>query len=711
MLSSSRVIGLKDVFGNTSDPRYFVEFETQARTLQLLSGPVEEALNIRLLVGEPGVGKTALLLRLLQQVDSTVLTTRLFWTQLRRNEFVHYFLHELGVRWPLTSLAEAQKQLTSVLERNFSCGRQVMVVIDEAHELRISTLRAVAELLDCPLGRSGQLRIILAGLPVLKVKTASPLLAEFSKRISSIASLGPLTFEESCWYIKHKIELSEFREDQCFTHEAIALISKLTGMPRDINNLCFAAIYRAEQRGCRLIDEDLVLEVAAEEGTISARSRDQEVSSTEARTARSSSQGHAAGSTWAGISLGETSEQFNSRHGAECSFHAAAVCTASPDDLSTCISAWFGDERLAWAGTTGELATSLQQPEDELMEVLNSSSDALRSRGIQLDVVESYGHTSSVRFRALESRRKARTDTAAEGMLTQRERDLPGDGKAAGSLIDNDVPQSEAALQVVSGAPSDFFETNGGQPSAFEPAPNNLLPAQSEQVFDAYNSLWRKALLPVLLSIFAVVLALAMAHVLRARYAHSPQQFIPQASLPGSRAAVTASRTNVPVNAAGEASRVTKTSPEPSSQLLRAARSGDANAQLELGTAYATGHRVPVDPLTAYTWLTLAFANGNKRAEHVISELTPTLSSAEIGRIRWKIAGMYADGIGVPPDKVTAYMWHLLAEFSGETRSRTARKRLALTMTDGQKAEAQPRASEWLRRHHQALKTPSLPQS
>ena len=72
---------------------------------------------------------------------------------------------------------------------------------------------------------------------------------------------------------------------------------------------------------------------------------------------------------------------------------------------------------------------------------------------------------------------------------------------------------------------------------------------------------------------------------------------------------------------------------------------------------------------------------------------------------------MYADGIGVPPDKVTAYMWHLLAEFSGETRSRTARKRLALTMTDGQKSEAQARASEWLRRHHQALKTPSLPQS
>src|SRR5205823_9438351 len=179
--------------------------ETRAHTRQLLSGPVEDSLNVRMLVGEPGVGKTALLLSLLQQVQSTVMTTRLFWTQLRRSEFLHYFLHELGVPRPSPNLAEAQKQLTSVLEQNFSRGRKVMVVIDEAHKLKISTLRAVAELLDCPLGQSKQLRIILAGLPVLKVRTASPPLAEFNKRISVIASLVVLTFQEGCLYCRYNI--------------------------------------------------------------------------------------------------------------------------------------------------------------------------------------------------------------------------------------------------------------------------------------------------------------------------------------------------------------------------------------------------------------------------------------------------------------------------------------------------------------------------
>jgi len=90
------------------------------------------------------------------------------------------------------------------------------------------------------------------------VRTASPPLAEFSERISGIASLGPLTFEESCSYIRQKIELSGFRDDQRFTNDAIVLIAKLTGIPGDINNICFEAVYRAEQRGYRRIDEGLV---------------------------------------------------------------------------------------------------------------------------------------------------------------------------------------------------------------------------------------------------------------------------------------------------------------------------------------------------------------------------------------------------------------------------------------------------------------------
>jgi TPR repeat protein len=143
---------------------------------------------------------------------------------------------------------------------------------------------------------------------------------------------------------------------------------------------------------------------------------------------------------------------------------------------------------------------------------------------------------------------------------------------------------------------------------------------------------------------------------------------------------------------------------------LLAALSGRSDAQYELGVAYARGRGVQPDYTVASTWLILAMANGDRRAEALIRELTPKLSESETGRIRWNLGEMYANGFGVQADKVTAYMWHCLAEAAGEDRSRKAKSRLALTMTNREVADANARASLWLRRH-QLSDSPFLPVS
>src|SRR5439155_18766031 len=157
------------------------------------------------------------------------------------------------------------------------------------------------------------------------------------------------------------------------------------------------------------------------------------------------------------------------------------------------------------------------------------------------------------------------------------------------------------------------------------------------------------------------------------------QESAPESAPPVSSASQPLSASPVPQQHGGRPETETT---EPFQQ---AALSGDPNAQLELGTAYALGRGVPADPVIGYTWLTLAFANGDEQAESLIRELTRKLSQSEIARIRWNLGEMYANGVGVHPDKVTAYMWHLLAEFAGETRSRIARSQLDPTMTADQK--------------------------
>jgi hypothetical protein len=134
-----------------------------------------------------------------------------------------------------------------------------------------------------------------------------------------------------------------------------------------------------------------------------------------------------------------------------------------------------------------------------------------------------------------------------------------------------------------------------------------------------------------------------------------------------------------------------------------AALSGDANAQLELGTAYALGRGVPADAVTAYTWLTLALVNGKPQAESLLRDLTRKLNEPDIARVRWNLGQMYANGIGVPADKITAYMWQALAASAGETRSSSAQSELAASMRPDEVYEAQVRASEWLNRHRRPV--------
>jgi general secretion pathway protein A len=687
---SSHVIGLKSVFANTSDPHCFFESQTHTHALQLLSDPGEEALNIRVLVGDPGTGKTMLLLSLLERFESAALTTRLFWTQLRRGEFLDYFLYELGIPRPSSDIREAQEQFRRVLQQNFSRGRDVVIAVDEAHELDIATLGVFDELLDCPLGRSKQLRIILAGLPLLESTLASPGLRQLRDRISGFHSLTPLTSEESASYIKQRLELSGLRIDQRFTEDAIALIAKLShGIPREINNICFEVVYRAEQRGQNPIDADVVIENVSPENLTRAWTEAQEAPPAEA--------GRPVGALHPRTAAFPSTKQ-----------PPVLVSGGVSEEFSNCVSEWFGYERLAWSGTAGELATSLQQPEAGLMQSLNSSSEALRRRGIGLSVVESCGRTTAVCLRSLETREKNKAETrAAEPILELPEPAFDENGESGTALIENETHQLPAHH-----APElpldDSLQTGTVPASPFDKTLERLVTLYFDQFSESPRSRLRQAILPVLLSIVAlgvlafIGLLLTRHHFNRASAQHPTPTLSLNSSVPGQQGNGTSPKDVKPdltFNGEQESTENVKAPVESSASLLRAARSGDPKAQFDLGVAYVNGDGVPQDAVTGYTWLTLAFTNGNKQAETLLRELSRTLNTADIARVRWNLGEMYANGIGVRPDKVTAYMWHLLAELSGETRSRVATARLARSMTTDEKSQAQSRASEWLRKH------------
>jgi TPR repeat protein len=113
----------------------------------------------------------------------------------------------------------------------------------------------------------------------------------------------------------------------------------------------------------------------------------------------------------------------------------------------------------------------------------------------------------------------------------------------------------------------------------------------------------------------------------------------------------------------------------------RAAEQGDANAQLELGTAYDTGKGVAQDYAEAAEWYRKAAEQGWDPAQ-------------------WHLGSAYSCGRGVQKDDVKAYMWISLAAagFIGDNDQRkmysSACDALAAKMTPQQIAEAEGLARE-----------------
>jgi TPR repeat protein len=62
---------------------------------------------------------------------------------------------------------------------------------------------------------------------------------------------------------------------------------------------------------------------------------------------------------------------------------------------------------------------------------------------------------------------------------------------------------------------------------------------------------------------------------------------------------------------------------------------------------------------------------------------------------QYNLGVFYDNGLGVPQDRVRAYMWLSLAATQGRERAAAFRDLVARLLTPGQIAEAQKLASEW----------------
>ncbi len=169
-----------------------------------------------LLLGEVGVGKTSLLLQLLEHLQNEpgLESAWVFNTALNPKDLLSAIIADSGLSVSReATLAEMIEVLhTHFLQVNES-GGNCAIIVDEAHHLSVETLEALRMLSNLESNGQKLVQIILAGQPELDTTLNRPDLRQLRSRICIHRTLQPLGRQELRQYCAFKLSTCKGRID------------------------------------------------------------------------------------------------------------------------------------------------------------------------------------------------------------------------------------------------------------------------------------------------------------------------------------------------------------------------------------------------------------------------------------------------------------------------------------------------------------------
>lgn len=241
-------------FGATPDPRFLYMSRAHSEALASLWYGIQQDRGFMVLAAPPGMGKTTLLFQLLSHLRESARTVFLFQTQCDSRELFRYLLRDLGLT-PGPDMASMHEQLNQVIVDEARAGRRVVLVIDEAQNLKGSVLETVRLLSDFETSQRKLLQIVLAGHSEFIATLLRPDLEQLKQRIAMLSYLRPLNRQEIGEYIAYRLDKAGYQGGPLFTKDALEIIAQGSGgIPRNINHLCFNALSIACALRKKLVD-------------------------------------------------------------------------------------------------------------------------------------------------------------------------------------------------------------------------------------------------------------------------------------------------------------------------------------------------------------------------------------------------------------------------------------------------------------------------
>lgn len=252
----TQFFGLKEKpFNVTSDPNFLFLSRVHKEALAHLLYGIRERKGFIEITGEVGAGKTTLCRALLNQLDAKTKTAFIFNSTLPELQLLQTILEDFGIPIERKTKISLLRQFNSFLLEEVSRDNDVVLIIDEAQNLKERVLEELRLLSNLETEKEKLFQMILVGQPELNEKLDSPALRQLKQRIGVRYHLTALQNDEVAEYIYHRLKVAGSDGTVRFADDALGAIFRYSGgIPRLINKVCDKALLAAYVLETRTIE-------------------------------------------------------------------------------------------------------------------------------------------------------------------------------------------------------------------------------------------------------------------------------------------------------------------------------------------------------------------------------------------------------------------------------------------------------------------------